>query len=121
MIECLTANGNEYYTGTWYSDLHSNEGKVFRYELLSDPRKSYGMVINNLLKEQGRKTIKTNWDFGWKPKQIVVDNYGERWKIEEVVEMPQEINAQVVYFARNPDIAYVLSLVKISNPMELGK
>lgn len=121
MIECLTNNGNEFFTGTWYEDLHSVEGKTFRYELLTDPRKSYGMVINNLLKEQGRKTIKTNWNFGWKPKQIVVDNYGEPWKIEEVIEMPQEVNAQVVYFALNPDIAFVLSMVKIANPMELGK
>lgn len=116
-LDCLTSVGSQFFYGTWYKDLHSTDGKPFQYELLDTPRKSYGQVINNLIMTQSRKTIKTNWDFGWQPKQIIVDDEGNRWKIEEVVVFPQEINSQVAHFARNPDIDYALSLIKISNPL----
>lgn len=118
MIDSFTSIGSQYFYGTWYSNIHSTEGKSFQYELMDEPRKSYGFAINNLILTQGRKTIKTNWDFGWQPRQIVVDNYGTRWKIEEVMIMPQEVNPQVAHFALNPDIDYVLSLVMITNPLE---
>lgn len=117
MIETLISRGDKYFLGTWYSDIHSDTGKTFRYALLNEPRKVYGTVINNLILTQGRTTIKTNWNLGWEPQQIIIDNFGDRWKIEEVVIMPLEVNQQVSYFARNPDIDYVLSLVKIGNPL----
>lgn len=120
IIDCMKSIGNQYFFGIWYKDLHSKEGKQFQYELLDEPRNSYGMVVNNLIKTQGRKTIKTNWEFNWQPKQIIVDNEGDRWKIQQVVEIPQEVNPQVAHFAINPDKAYALSLVKIANPMEIG-
>lgn len=121
LVDCMNSIGNQYFYGTWYKDIHSLDGKQFQYELLDEPRKTYGMVINNLIKTQGRKMIKTNWGYDWQPRQVIVDNYGDRWKIQQVIEMPQEVNPQVAHFAINPDKAYALSLVRISNPMELGK
>lgn len=120
MIEALTQIGHQFFFGEWFESLHSTEGRKFQYELLDEPRKTYGQMINNLITSEGRKTIKTNWSFDWKPRQVVVDNYGERWKIQEVVTLPQEVNSQVAHWAINPDVDYVLSLVRIANPKEVG-
>lgn len=119
MIDALTGNGIQYFYGTKYIDAKDTRGQFFQYELLENKRKTYSTVINNLIETQGRTTIKTNWDLKWKVRDIIVDNDGERYKVQEVVKMPLEVNAQVGHFAKNPDIDYVLSLVRISNPMEL--
>lgn len=119
MIEALTNNGNEFFYGTRYKNIKDTQGEPFRYELINDKRKTYGTIINNLIATQDRVSIKTNWDLGFEVRQLIVLNDGKRYKIEEIVEMPQEVNPQVCYFAHNPDISYFLSLVRISNPMEL--
>lgn len=118
MLESLLNNSLSFFKGTKYSNLQSKDGQYFEYELLNDIRKSYGMVINNLIKTQGRTTIKTNWNLDWKAREIVIDQHGQAFKIQEVVEMPLEVNAQVNSLWQNPNIDFVLSLVKISNPME---
>lgn len=121
LIECFTPVSEQFYYGVWYENLHSTVGKNFRYALLDDPRKEYGVVINNLIKSQDRKMVKTSWDFNWQPKQVVIDNEGKRWKITQVIEMPQELSPQSAYSVRNPNKSFALSLVQISNPMEIGK
>lgn len=119
MIDALTTNENQFFYGTRYIDLKDTVGTNFQYELMNDKRKSYGQNINNLIATQGRISIKTNWDLDWQVRQIIVLNSGHRCKIQEIVEMEQEVNPQVAYFALNPSKSYFLSLVEISNPMEL--
>lgn len=118
MLESLLNNSLSFFKGTKYSNLQSKDGQYFEYELLNEIRRTYGTVINNLIKTQGRTTIKTNWNLDWKVREIVIDQYGQAFKIQEVVEMPLEVNAQVNSLWQNPNTDFVLSLVKISNPME---
>lgn len=118
MLDSLMNDSMAFFKGTKYSNTQSLDGKYFEYELLNEIRKTYGTVINNLIKTQGRTTIKTNWDLDWKVREIVIDEKGRAYKIQEVVEMPLETNSQVNLLISNPDTDYVLSLVRISNPME---
>lgn len=118
MLESLLNNSLSFFKGTKYSNLQSKDCQYFEYELLNDVRKTYGTVINNLIKTQGRTTIKTNWNLNWKVREIVIDQTGQAYKIQEIVEMPLEVNAQVNRLWGNPNTDYVLSLIKIANPME---
>lgn len=118
MLDALLGNPLNFFTGTKYTNTQSTDGEYFEYELLNDVRKTYGTVINNLIKTQGRTTIKTNWDLDWQVRQIVIDQDGIAYKIQEVVTMPLEVNPQSNYLLNNPNTDFVLSLVKISNPME---
>lgn len=118
MLDALLGNPLNFFTGTKYTNTQSTDAEYFEYELLNDVRKTYGTVINNLIKTQGRTTIKTNWDLDWQVRQIVIDQNGIAYKIQEVVKMPLEVNPQSNYLLNNPNTDFVLSLVKISNPME---
>ena len=118
MLEAFLGNSLNFFTGTKYSNTQSLDGQYFEYELLNESRKSYGTVITNLIKIQGRTTIKTNWDLNWKVREIIIDSKGKAYKIQEVVAMPLEVNSQSNYLISNPNTDYVLSLVEISNPME---
>lgn len=112
----LTNEGNQYLYGTRYKKKTDVQGDKFRYELLVYPRQSYGQAINNLIAIQGRLTIKTNWNLGWKVNQYIIDNYGKKFLIQEVQKMPQEVNSQVLAVSLvNPDTDYVLSLIEIEN------
>lgn len=116
MIECLTSNFENFLSGTRYKRKIDVQGDYFQYSILENQRKSYGQIVNNLIAMQGRLTIKTNWDLDWKNKEYIVDNYGKKWQISQVVTMPQEVNSQVLaVMMRNPDTDYVLSLIEIQN------
>lgn len=118
MIEALCGNPNAYFIGTKYSNTTSKDGQYFEYELMTEIRKTYGTVITNLIKTQGRTTIKTNFNLDWKPRQIVVLENGNAYKVQEVAEMKLEVSPQVNALFENPNTDFVLSLVKIENPME---
>lgn len=116
----LTNQGGQYLYGTKYNKKTDVQGERCRYELLVYPKSSYGQIVNNLIATQGRLTIKTNWDLGWKVNQFFVDNYGVKYLIVDVQTMPQEVNAQVLATSLvNPDTDYVLSMVKVGNVEEL--
>ena len=112
----FTMQGSQYLYGTKYESKTDKIGTKFKYEILVNPQKSFGQIINNLIATQGRLTIKTNWDLNWKVKQFVVDNYGNRYIIEDIEIMPIEINQQVLAISmKNLDTNFVLSLVQIEN------
>lgn len=121
MVECFLQDPNNYFSGIKFTNIKSTDGKEFQYELMQNVSKTYGTVINNLIKMQGRTTIKTCWDLDWKVRQIVVLSDGERYKIQNIEVLQQEASSQVNYITKNPNIDYVLSLVRIANPMEIGK
>ena len=116
----ITNEDSQFLYGTRYKKKTDVQGDRCRYELLIYPRQSYGQIINNLIATQGRLTIKTNWDLGWKVNQCFVDNYGKKYIIQEVQKMPQEVNSQVLAISLvNPDTDFVLSLIEIENVEEL--
>lgn len=121
MIDELSKNPQDFFSGYKYSNTTSKDGEYFEYQILNDERKTYGTVINNLIKTQGRTTIKTSWHLDWAPRQVIVDQFGDRFKIQEVVTMPVEVFPQVYLIGLNPSVDFVLSLVSISNPMEVNK
>ena len=112
----ITNEGNQYLYGIKYEKKTDGQGDKFKYEILVYPRKSYGQIINNLIAIQGRLTIKTNWDLKWKVNEYIVDNYGNKYIIQEVQKMPKEVNPQVLAVSLvNPETDYVLSLIEIDN------
>lgn len=120
MLNSLTSQGFQFYSGTRYKKWTDNQGDYFQYEELVAPRKSYGQMVNNLIAIQGRYTIKTNWDLGFEVGQYIVDKKGRKWIIEDIVSMEQEVNPQTAYFLNaNPDTDFVLSLVRVENALEL--
>lgn len=118
MIEALCGNPNSYFCGTKYTNTISKYGQYFEYELLTEIRRTYGTVITNLIKTQGRTTIKTNFNLDWKPRQIVILEDGKAFKIQEVATMNLEVSPQVNSLFANPNTDFVLSLVGIVNSAE---
>ena len=110
----LTQQGFQYYEGQYLKKKIDKVGQYLRYELLVYPKETYGQIINNLIATQGRLTIKTNWNLGYKVNEYFVDKNGDRYIINDVVRMEQEINPQIMFFRKtNPDTDFVLSLTKI--------
>ncbi len=120
MVDELSKDPQDVLSGLKYDNTLSKDGEYFEYQIIDDQKKTYGTVINNLIKIQGRTTIKTSWNLDWKPRQIIVDHFGDRYKIQDVSKMPMEVAPQVFLIATNPAVDYVLSLVLISNPKEIG-
>ena len=120
MIDALISRDDEYFFGTRYKKKTDKQGDSFQYEILDHKRKSYGTIVNNLIAEQGRLTIKTNWNIDFKKKQYIVDNDDVRWQIAEIQIMVEETNPCVnAILKKNPDTSIVLSLVEVDNVEEL--
>lgn len=120
MIGVFMNDPEQYLKGTRYKKKTSDEGDYFEYAILEYPRKSYGQIVNNLIAEQGRLTIRTNWGLDFKVNEFIVDNYGVKWLISNIVVMAQEVNAQVLRTSIiNPQTDLVISLVKVDNLEQL--
>ena len=91
MLEALMPNNDEFYFATVYEDRQDKKGEQIQYELLTEMRRSYGQVINNLISEQGRKVIKSH-DYEFKTGNIVVDEDGVKWYVQEAVQFKENIN-----------------------------
>lgn len=119
MLEALMPNNDEFYFAIVYEDRQDKKGEQIQYELLTETRRSYGQVINNLISEQGRKVIKSH-DYEFKTGNIVVDEDGVKWYVQEAVQFKENINPQANLIMRiNPAEAYAVSLVEIENPEEM--
>jgi len=116
----LTQQGSQYLFGTLYNKKTDTQGEFLRYEELTEKRREYGQIINNLIAMQGRYTIKTNWNLDYAVNKFIVAKDGSRYQIADVTKMQQEINPQTLYwFNKNLNTEWVLSLVEIDNTMGL--
>lgn len=114
-----TSQTEQYFKGRYLKKKTDVEGSFFRYRELVEKRRTFGTIINNLIADQERYTIATNWDLGFKPSEYIVTASGERYIIEEVVKM-HDMSEQTAYWLRkNQDTEWVLSLVKIDNVEEI--
>lgn len=112
----MNSEFGQFFSGYYYHKRNDKQGEYFQYELLESPSRVFGTIINNLIAEQGRMTIKTNWAMGFKPKEYITDYLGRKWQIVSVVKMLQETNPQVMALClENQDTDYVLSLVEVDN------
>lgn len=120
MIYSMTDNFEQYFVGTRYKKKTDVQGDYFRYGLAEYPQSSYGQVVNNLIAEQDRMAICTNWDLDWKVRQYVIDNDGGKWQITAISKLPQEVNPQVMALVKhNPDTNFIITMIKVENVEEL--
>ena len=118
MIGALTSQSFQYLEARRYKTKDNNEqGIYFRYEELNDQNSFFGTVINNLIADQSRYVIKTNWDIGFEVGDFIIDKKsGNMWTIEQIERLQHDTNSQVMFWLKkNPETDFVLSLVKIEN------
>ena len=116
----MNSEFGQYFSGYYYHKKSDKQGQYFQYELLESPSRAFGTIVNNLIAEQGRMTIETNWALGFKAKEYITDHWGKRWQIASVVKMPQNVNPQVMALCiENQDTDYVLSLIEVDNVEEV--
>ena len=123
MIGALTSQSFQYLEARRYKTKNNNEqGTYFRYEELNDQNSFFGTVINNLIADQSRYVIKTNWDIGFEVGDFIVDKKnGNMWTIEQIERLQHDTNSQVMFWLKkNPETDFVLSLVKIENAWGLN-
>ena len=123
MIGALTSQSFQYLEARRYKTKDNNErGTYFRYEELNDQNSFFGTVINNLIADQSRYVIKTNWDIGFEVGDFIVDKKsGNMWTIEQIERLQHDTNSQVVFWLKkNPETDFILSLVKIENAWGLS-
>ena len=123
MIGALTSQSFQYLEARRYKTKDNNEhGTYFRYEELNDQNSFFGTVINNLIADQSRYVIKTNWDIGFEVGDFIVDKKnGNMWTIEQIERLQHDTNSQVMFWLKkNPETDFVLSLVKIENAWGLS-
>lgn len=112
-MSLFTNEDCQYLIGEYFGKKTNKIGEQFKYDIISNPNRRYGQVINNLIATQGRFTIRTNWEFDWHVNDYIKDQFGKMYMIAEITKMPQEVNAQVLnVMIENPDTDYVLSLVE---------
>ena len=123
MIGALTSQSFQYLEARRYKTKDNNErGTYFRYEELNDQNSFFGTVINNLIADQSRYVIKTNWDIGFEVGDFIIDKKsGNMWTIEQIERLQHDTNSQVMFWLKkNPETDFVLSLVKIENAWGLS-
>lgn len=106
-------------TGT-YRPKKSSEGIWFDYEIVDEPRRSYGHVVNNLIADNSVQVIKSNDDIGFKVRGYIVTQDDELWQITEVIKRMQEINRDVLRVLKsNPSSEYLIAMTRVQNPMDI--
>lgn len=118
MIGALTSQSFQYLEARRYKTKNNNElGTYFRYEELNDQNEFFGTVINNLIADQSRYIIKTNWNINFCIGDFIIDKKsGNMWTIEQIERLQHDTNSQVVYWVgANPEMDFVLSLVRVEN------
>ncbi len=114
-----TSQYGQFFRGKYLKKKTDVEGSFFRYYELVEKRRTFGTIINNLIADQERYTIATNWDLGFKPSEYIIVNDNERYIIDEVVKMHDMSEQTSYWLKKNQDTTYVLSLIKVDNVEEL--
>lgn len=114
-----TNQAEQYFRGKYLRKKTDAEGSFFRYRELVERRRTFGTIINNLIADQERYTIATNWDLGFKPSEYIITADNERYIIDEVVKMHDMSEQTYYWLKKNQDTTYVLSLIKVDNVEDL--
>ena len=56
-------------------------GIYFEYEIIEEPQKSYGMVMNNIIRDETSTVIKSTYDWGYKTASYIVTQDDTLWQI----------------------------------------
>lgn len=119
MFEPLTS---EFYSAKYFEKFptleNSETGIYFRYEKVTDRRKSYSQPINNLIAKEGRLTISTTYDLRVKVGGYVLTQEGRMYTVSDFT-TGQVHNEQRALFLNAIEDLTVLSLVECSNPLRL--
>lgn len=123
-LSLLTIKGEETLTGTYYERrplTPEDAGVKFAYEIVNEPRASYGNILGTLNTTIAYQTIKTNDLCGFKVKGYCVTQEGAMWQIQEIEErITAPSNRQALrILTKTINTLYTLRMTKVDNPWGL--
>lgn len=116
ILDILHVKDEHVLSGT-YRDKKNSEAFYIDYEIVTEPVKEYGKIINNLIYSDNSQVMKTCGDFSFKIRGYVSTQDGELWQIIRIQKIVLE-NKEVLRICKeNPKTDYILGLLKVDNPM----
>ncbi len=123
-LDLLSIKTEEVLKGTYYDRrplTPMDYGIKFAYDIMDEPRSSYGNLINVLNTTISYQTIKTNDLCGFKVKGYCATQEGGLWQIQEIEEhLVSKKNKQSLRLVtKSIETVYILRMIKVDNPWEL--
>ena len=110
-------SGNDVYTGV-YRRFKEEQGKVFEYETIDNPTRTFGQITTNLLTDTRSMRIKTTMAIDFEVEGFVTTQDGSLWQISQI--MNDCHNSQALrIFKSSPVCEKVITLVGVDNPRGL--
>lgn len=114
MIGALTQRQGQFRTGKYLGKAPNvASAPFFTYEQISDKERRYNHIVTNLITTNESIVIKTNYEYDWRVRNWVQLQDGNRYVINSIKNIEDEVNPQVFDVVKNgTDTYYYMELIQ---------